>query len=83
MAQNNLGDCYRNGIGVEKDPEEAVKWYRKAAEQNNHWGQYWLGYCYENGYGVERDKDKAYHWYALASAQGNDDALKAIERLYY
>ncbi len=28
-----LGECYYWGIGVKKDMEEAIKWYRKAAEQ--------------------------------------------------
>ncbi len=32
-AQNNLGECYAEGVGVEKDPAQAVVWYRKAAEQ--------------------------------------------------
>jgi TPR repeat protein len=29
--------------GVTKDEAEAVKWFRKAAEQNNIGGQYSLG----------------------------------------
>ena len=33
MAQCFLGICYANGIGGKKDEAEAVKWYRKAAEQ--------------------------------------------------
>ena len=32
-AQNTLGFMYGNGEGVRKDKSEAVKWYRKAAEQ--------------------------------------------------
>ena len=32
-TQYNLGIKYENGIGVRKDDNEAVKWYRKAAEQ--------------------------------------------------
>ena len=34
-AQNNLGYCYENGIGVKKDVKEAVKLYHKAAEQGH------------------------------------------------
>ena len=34
-AQLNLGVCYDNGIGVAKDFEEAVKWYRQAADQGH------------------------------------------------
>ncbi|GHT42081.1 hypothetical protein FACS189443_4690 [Planctomycetales bacterium] len=32
-AQNNLGIAYFNGTGVAGDQAEAVKWFRKAAEQ--------------------------------------------------
>lgn len=32
-AQYSLGVCYRCGDGVEKNLEEAIKWYKKAAEQ--------------------------------------------------
>jgi TPR repeat protein len=34
-GQYNLGDMYRDGRGVAKDDEQAVFWYRKAAEQGN------------------------------------------------
>ena len=35
-AQYKLGDCYYWGEeGVVEDKVEAVKWYRKAAEQGN------------------------------------------------
>ena len=35
VAQYNLGFVYANGRGVAKDDVEAMKWYRKAAEQGN------------------------------------------------
>ena len=34
-AQFNLGVFYENGYGVTKDYTEAVKWWRKAAEQGD------------------------------------------------
>jgi len=34
-AQCNLGWCCESGRGVEKDAEQAVYWYRKAARQGN------------------------------------------------
>lgn len=40
-----LGDCCFKGDGVEQDEAEAVKWYRKAAEQYNDDAQYMLGCC--------------------------------------
>src|ERR1039458_1334583 len=33
VAMYNLGFCYLNGTGLEKNEREAVKWYRKGAEQ--------------------------------------------------
>lgn len=33
MAMHNLGMCYENGYGVQKSESEAVRWYRKAADQ--------------------------------------------------
>ena len=32
-VQSNLGFMYQNGQGVAQDYAEAVKWYRKAADQ--------------------------------------------------
>ena len=32
-AQNDLGVCYYNGEGVEKDLAKSVEWYTKAAEK--------------------------------------------------
>jgi TPR repeat protein len=46
---------YANGYGVAKDYQEAVYWYRKAAEQGRADGQNNLGVMYENGYGVTKD----------------------------
>src|ERR1035441_732697 len=54
--------CYHEGQGVEQDYQEAMKWYRKAADQGNARGQYGLGFCYANGDGVIKDYVQAYKW---------------------
>jgi TPR repeat protein len=41
-AQCNLGKMYRCGEGVPQDDAEAVKWYRKAAEQEHKGAQHEL-----------------------------------------
>ena len=43
QSQFNLGSWYAKGEGVAKDYVEAVKWYRKAAEQNSAEAQDALG----------------------------------------
>ncbi|MEI2727131.1 MAG: tetratricopeptide repeat protein [Verrucomicrobiota bacterium] len=58
-----------------KDAVEAVRWYRRAAEQNDATAQYVLGGCYYNGRGILIDYVEAYKWNALAAAQGNEDAV--------
>ena len=52
-----------------KDEAEAVKWYRKAAEQNDAEAQYNLGVCYANGQGVAKDEVEAVKWYRKAAEQ--------------
>jgi TPR repeat protein len=61
-----LGFCYNRGEGVAKDMEEAVKWYRKAAEQTYAPAQFNLGLCYSTGQGVAKDYVEAYKWQLLA-----------------
>jgi TPR repeat protein len=67
------GHGYANGINVAKDHAEAVKWYRKAADQNHALAQVYLGVCYENGQGVVKDEVEAVKWYRKAADQ--NDAL--------
>ena len=73
--------CYYNGQGVAQDYGEAVKWFRKAAEQGNVDAQFNLGLCYEYSKGVAKDIDEAAKWYRKAAEQGNADAIKALKRL--
>ena len=48
-AQYNLGNAYLNGNGVEKDLEEAAKWFKKAADRGHKearllsWAMYYHG----------------------------------------
>ncbi len=72
---------YISGEGVEKDYYEAVKWYRKAAEQDFTDAQNVLGLLYENGAGVEEDYYKAVDWYKKAAAKGNNNAKDNLRRL--
>ena len=69
-AQYQLGRCYANGLGVEIDMVEAVRWFTLAAEQGMAMAQYALGNCYYYGYGVDYDYTKAAEWYLKAAEQG-------------
>jgi TPR repeat protein len=41
-AQRALAFKYEHGLGIEEDPEAAIEWYRKAAEQGNTEALLWL-----------------------------------------
>jgi TPR repeat protein len=70
-VQDNLGWRYQNGLGFEKDFSEALKWYRKAAEQGNSFGQMHLGWMYEMGLGVEKNYARAVELYRDSAKQGD------------
>ena len=59
---------------MSEDDAEAVRWYRKAAEQGLADAQLWLGFMYADGRGVPEDSVQAYAWFNIAAAQGDDSA---------
>jgi len=71
---------YANGEGVSKDYDEAIRWYRMAADQGK-FGEYLaqirLGLLYEQG----KDLVSAYMWYNLAAANGSDIGKKNREEI--
>ena len=69
-AQYNLGVMYDTGRGVPQDYAEAVRWYRKAADQGHAKAQSDLGVMYKNGEGVSQDYAEAVKWYRKAAEQG-------------
>jgi TPR repeat protein len=72
QSQLQLGHAFRFGrLGVAKDGEEAVKWYRKAAEKGDAGAQSNLGFCYHAGNGVTKDEVEAVRWYRKAAEQGD------------
>ena len=62
--------AYDNGEGVPEDDREAVKWYRKAADQGLALAQYNLGLAYAAGEGVPEDDREAVKWYRKAARSG-------------
>lgn len=72
---------YSKGRGVAKDDAEAVKWYRKAAEQGLATAQFNLGLKYERGEGVAKDHGKADKWLHKAADQGYAPAQETLKQL--
>ena len=61
---------------------EAVKWYRKAAEQGHALAQYNLGVCYVHGNGVREDVAEAFKWIKKSAEQGFKEAQYCLGVCY-
>ena len=67
------------GIGVPRDAQRAVEWFRKAAIQGYAPSQTALGFAYENGTGVKQNGEKAAYWFEKAAASGDGIARESVE----
>jgi hypothetical protein len=77
-----LGNMYREGESVPKDPRQAVKWYTQAATRGNRGAQYLLGSMYEEGEGVPRNVANAAQLYEASARQGMPEAQFALGLSY-
>ncbi|KAI8374477.1 uncharacterized protein BYT42DRAFT_499505 [Radiomyces spectabilis] len=65
-----LADCYFHGHGVSPDPIQAIYWYKRAVEENNHAeAMMKLADIYAHGQGIEKNERLAYQ-YLQQSAEG-------------
>lgn len=62
--------------------EEALAWYRKAAEQGNAAGEYSVGGMYFSGEGVKQDLAQAYFWFLRAAEKKYGPATIALANAY-
>ena len=72
---------YAEGNGVTKDYQEAIKWYRMAAEKGLNWALYGLGQTYKD----KKNYQEAIKWYRLALEKDKDfySPMLRIGELYY
>jgi len=78
QAQYNLGEKYYDS----KDYAEAIKWFRKSAEQEHAKAQYKLGLMYYIGHGVMEDYSEAVKLFRKSAEQGNADAQFELGFMY-
>lgn len=71
-AQQIISFMYSLGAsGVDQDPDEALKWYQRAAEQGDSISQVNLGVLYASGNQIPMDRVKAYMWLHIAAKAGS------------
>ena len=81
-SQIKFGMLYHEGVGVQQDYMEAVKWYRPAAESGHAMAQTMLAELYYKGHGVPQDYTEAARWYRLAAEQGLAGAQGVLGSIY-
>jgi FOG: TPR repeat, SEL1 subfamily len=82
FAQYLMGWLYDEGVGVPEDNIEAIKWYRKAGNQNFPAALNALGIQYEEGEVVQKDESEAVRMFKKAAEQGYALGAYNLSRMY-
>lgn len=78
VAAHQLGKCWRDGMGVLPDDEQAELWFRRAAEAGHDFSQYALGKLLQS----QKRMNEAVSWYEKAAAQGGSWAAYRLGKVY-
>lgn len=79
-----MGNAYEHGSsGYPQSYEDAVRWYRMAAEMGHPKAQCNLGWCYAGGHGVIEDDEEARKWYLKAAINGDMIACANLYDMYW
>lgn len=82
-AQSTLGIVYyRGGRGVPRNYDEALKWFRLAADQGDATAELHIGLMYLDGAGVPQDYTEEAKWFQRAADRGEPAAQYNLGALY-
>ena len=70
-AQFEVGKMYYKGIGVEKNPNTAIKWLKLCSENRNSEASMFLSMIYSSGLGITRNYKESKKWLKLSANMGN------------
>jgi uncharacterized protein len=69
-GQSFLGRMYNKGLGVQKNPNEAIKWHQAAAKKGNGFSANQVALAHLRGQGVKQDPVLAEMWFTIAIQRG-------------
>jgi TPR repeat protein len=78
-----LARIYERGIGIPKNPAQALAWYGKAADFGFVPAQNVIGQAWADGYGGARDGRKAVGYLKAAAEEGYVPAQYNLAKVYY
>ncbi len=74
QAMVNIATLYAQGLGVARDMDKAIAWFKKASYFGNSTAAFNLGRLYENGLYVAESRDEAVYYYRLAAKREHSAA---------
>jgi hypothetical protein len=74
-AKLRYGYCLSKGKGVELNVSEALKYFEKAAEDDNIVAMYNAGFIYYHGIDSEKNSEKAIHYMKFAAYNNYEPAI--------
>lgn len=77
-----VADRYYNGIGTNKNLNNAKEWFSKSAQAGSAAAMYQLGIMYENGQGCTMSPQTAYEYYKKAADCSYIEGICAVGRCY-
>ena len=82
IAYYNLGRCYFNGFGVEKDIDQSIANYKTAAEKGMSSAELMLGFIYQDDRFEPYDSNESIQWYKRAASHKQNWAAMQLGNIY-
>jgi TPR repeat protein len=77
-----LAEYYEHGMaGIERNTDEAVRLWKKAAKLGDKEAPFILGNLYYDGVYVEQDKKEAVLWYRMSAQRLNMNAMRRMKEI--
>jgi uncharacterized protein len=81
-AQNNLGLCFAQGRGIERNETTAFSWFMLAAKKGYAMALNNVGICFSEGWGVRKNESRALLFYWKAGRKGLAQAQYNVGEYY-
>lgn len=81
-AMNNIALLWARGYDGKQSYEEAMKWWKEAAQRGYTVAMNNIGLMYANGDGVQQDYAEALKWWHQSAFLGNAWAMNSVGDLY-
>ena len=82
LAECQVGYCYLEGIGTDKDIAKGIEYTRRSAVHGDRDAQYNLAILIEEGKVINQSYDDAIRWHIEAAKQDHSLAISHLQELH-